>query len=599
MLDYNKLPIGISNFSEIIEQGCIYIDKTMFVKEIMDNRAKVILLTRPRRFGKTLAMTMLGEFLSLSGKDVFGGLQVAREEEFCAKHQNQYPVIFISFKDCKDLTFEGVFEQVKETFKDCYAQHKYLLESQKLSPEEIADFKDILYGKINDPHVLSKALKSLTAYIHAHTGKNSVILIDEYDSPIHSAYAQGFYEQMVAFMRKTLGSALKDNIYLEKSVLTGICRVSQESLFSGLNHVQTYTVLDEGYAQYFGFTQDEVDTLLPPPTYYQETNPCHPEGQSPVGSAFRECHVPAVIDASPKGDPSVACAPQDDKGLSWRIKNWYNGYVIGGLRIYNPWSILECLSKNCIIMPYWVNTSDNSLVHTLIDGSRKNVKEQFEELIAGIPQHKVISNNLAFKYLENDDGAIWTLLIHAGYLNVISKTISDENGEINAVLEIPNKEVMSVYTTMVKNWFTTPKYSGGDYENLVKALETGNIDAFARQIQNYILESGSYFDFTKHTPERVFHAFMLGILVGMRGRYDITSNRERGLGRADMVMVPKDASKHSIVLEFKSCNDPLALEKEAESALTQIKQKHYATTPSTIVSMVFCGKEMVYKHEKA
>lgn len=326
----NKYPLGISDFAEIVEIGATLIDKTMFVKDIMENYAKAILITRPRRFGKTLAMTMLGEFLKIDGKDVFGGLHIANETQFCQKHKNQYPVISISFKDCKDLDFEGVFEQLKAVFSACYKSHQYLLESLSLSEKQ--EFEAFLNEKVEDPHKLSKALSNLISHLHTNTGKNVVVLIDEYDSPIHSAYEHGFYEKMVAFMRKLLGSALKDNPHLEKSVLTGICRVSQKSLFSRLNHVRCYTVLDSQYAGCFGFTQDEVDSLILP-IYDHDGASLSSRGQ---GSKDLPLEIGGEqIDAVCEREV-LRFALDDKEGsdkakdLSQRIKNWYNGYAIGG-----------------------------------------------------------------------------------------------------------------------------------------------------------------------------------------------------------------------------------------------------------------------------
>jgi hypothetical protein len=549
----NKFPIGESDFTRVVQGQYTLIDKTMFIREIMDDGARVILITRPRRFGKTLAMSMLEAFLSTQGADVFKGLNISKETEFCAAHQNKYPVISLSFKDCKYSDFDNLYGQIKAIFSLLYIQHIYLLDGDALQQDEKNLFRQICSKNLDHPNDLARALSDLIRYIKKHTKLNPILLLDEYDTPIHSAHANGFYDEIIDFMRVMLGSALKDNPILEKAVMTGITKVSQESMFSGLNNLQSYTMLSDDYGQYFGFTEEEVISILP-------------EGASI--------------------DP---------------IKDWYNGYSIGGFQIYNPWSIINCLKNKMKLMAYWVGTSDNALVYELIQGAKLAFKERIEKLICGDLQDQIVQANLTFSNIQADEDAIWTLLIHAGYLNVVSSHI-DDRGYICAKVGVPNKEVMQVYQDMIKKWFTIESQSSNFYDVFLSSVRAGNVSEFVRHIQQYIMASGSCFDFSANTPERIFHVFILGLLMGLREQYDITSDSPAGLGRADMVLIPKTLDKQGVILEFKVCKDQSQLQETAAKALTQIVEKKYpvAFLDSNVhdvlcIGMAFCGKEMAYE----
>jgi hypothetical protein len=376
------------------------------------------------------------------------------------------------------------------------------------------------------------------------------VLIDEYDTPIHSSYTHQFYNDVIEFMRAMLGSAFKDNPSLEKAVMTGITRVAQESMFSGLNNLKCYTMLDKQYAQYFGFTQDEVEALLPSPDLIEP------------------------------------------------IKKWYNGYKIGSFQIYNPWSIMHCLSNDAIMDPYWVNTSDNAMVYELIGKADDDFKIKIENLIKGIPQEQTIYDHLTFGDLDTNPNAVWALLLHAGYLNVASKT-RDEFGEGSTMIEIPNREVLWLYADIVKRWFYLNS-GDGLYREFIKSLEAQNPAKFFGFINGYLLSSVSYFDLTKKTPEHVFHIFMMGLLIGFRGKYDVTSNREAGDGRYDIFMTPKDPTNKAIVIEFKVCKNISKLQKTADEALAQISDKQYTAQfkgQVLALGMSFCGKKMMGVHK--
>ncbi len=547
MINPNNFPIGISDFTKVIQKGCIFIDKTMFIKEVMDDKADVTLITRPRRFGKTLNMSMLEAFFSTNGADVFKGLLISKETPFCTLHQNKYPVIFLSFKDCKYSDFDSLFIQIQKVFSNLYEKHSYLLEGDSLSQAQKEVFNNVLTQKISSPSHLSSALFDLISYIKKHRNIKPIVLIDEYDTPIHSSYSHNFYQEIVEFMRILLGSALKDNGDLEKAIMTGIARVAKESMFSGLNNLKCCTILDEQYAQYFGFTQDEVESLLPTPNLIEP------------------------------------------------IKQWYNGYKIGQFQIYNPWSIIHCLSKDAKLTSYWLGTSDNAVVYDLIGKSDDNFKDKIEKLIKGEPQEQIIYDHLNFQSLDTNPDAVWTLLLHGGYLNVISNN-TDSFGEIHTVINIPNKEILSLYLDIVKKWFYL-NHGSTFYRDFIKSLDDSNDPSkFLRYIQTYIADSLSYFDLSSKTPEHVFQIFMMGLLVGFRGRYDVDSNGEAGDGRYDVIMTPKDPSQKAIIMEFKVCDDPSKLEKTTQSALIQISDKRYTDAfkgEILAIGMAFCGKKMI------
>jgi hypothetical protein len=514
----------------------------------MEDKAEVILITRPRRFGKTMAMSMLEHFLKQEGKpDLFKGLKVSADKDFCALHQNKYPLIFLSFKDIKKLVFKDSFSAFKNVFSDLYSLHRNILEGDVLFPEEKKYFIQILNKEIEDSVALGSALKNLISYTYRKYNKKPILLLDEYDTPIHSAYNEGYYREMIDFKRHLLGSTLKDNDDLEKCVMTGITRVAQESLFSGLNNVKAYTVLDEKYGQYFGFTKEEVTNLLDKP-----------------------------FDIEP-------------------IESWYNGYQIGDYRVYNPWSVLECLSNNHKLRPYWNNTSDNALVYKLIDNAGIGLKENFENLVRRLPQIQVINPNVTFNYLEKDEGSIWSLLLHTGYLTVLEQNINEQD-RLEATLAIPNREVMLIFEDIIRNWFSI---SGDDsYDRFIKTLENDNVAGFCGFIKTYINLSGSYFDFNSTTPEKIFHTLMLGLVVGFRA-YDVSSNREAGKGRYDIILSPKKPGKRGIILEFKVCEKEDMLESTAKEALTQIVDKKYTDAfhgqEVLCIGIAFCGKELAFE----
>ena len=556
-----KFPIGISDFKKLRNGQYNFVDKSLFIKAIMDNGAEVILLPRPRRFGKTLNMSMLSYFLQLdeSGKDkaLFNGLAIEKETEFCKEHQGQHPVIFVTFKNVKFSHYERAKEEFIKIISQLYSEHDYLLQSNQLKAEERQAFTELLTKQANDA-ALTDSLKLLAQIITKVTGTMPVILLDEYDTPIHASYINNYYDEMIEFTRALLGTVLKDNTgWLRKAVVTGITHVAQESIFSGLNNFEAHTVLDTTYGKYFGFSEQEVQTML---------------------------------QAS-----QVLCRLED-------VKAWYNGYQVGSHTFYNPWSIINCLKNDGELKTYWLNTSDNALVRQLVSDSKLGVKKQFERLLQGEIIEQAISESLVFPNLHNDERALWSLLVYAGYLKILDKRL-DNFGDWISTLAIPNSEVAVLFQDIVRNWFSQV-LDLSNYDSFVRSLAAGDYERFGAFIQEYLVQTGSYFDFNKNTPEQVFHVFVLGLVVGLRQDYIIESNREYGFGRYDVAFIPKDHLKQQgregIMLEFKSAKSDDNLEAEAQDALEQIKDKRYTelfvqhgVENYMRIGMAFYGKKVV------
>ncbi len=554
-----RLPIGISDFRELILEEYVFADKTPLIKEVMDDGAKVILITRPRRFGKTLNLSMLRYFFQIktqpAEKNLFADLLISKNQEFCAKHQNKYPVLFLSFKDIKKASFAQAYSQVATLISNLYKEHRYFLEGDCLFEDEKELFLAIIKEKATQAQI-ENSLVTLAKYMFKKFKQEPIILFDEYDTPIHEAYLSGYYEDMIGLMRGILGEALKDNSHLRKAVITGITRISQESLLSGLNNIEVYSLLREQYGQYFGFLEPEVVNLI-----------AHMEQK-----------------------PDLA-----------KIKDWYNGYEIGKYILYNPWSILHCLKNNGKIAPYWLNTSSNALLHKLLSKSGTAVKQQLELLLQEQIIEQPLSENLIFRDIESKPEALWSLLLYAGYLKVIKSELGDF--QLIAQLAIPNKEVRFVYSQIVSEWFSDA-LGLKSYEYFTRSLINGDMERFKLYLATYIMQSGSYFDFNCHTPEQIFHIFILGLVVGLRDKYIISSNKESGLGRFDVMFMPKDKNNAGIILEFKTSPTPQTLKDKADNALEQIKKRHYLQELKQhrlqkvlAIGLAFCGKEMDLVHE--
>jgi len=525
------LPRGISDFKKLIQGDYTFVDKTLFVKDIIDNRSdEVIVITRPRRFGKTLNLSMLYHFLQQNNdcdENIFEDLEISKATDFCQKHQNQYPVIFISFKDIKQANYDEAYANIVVLIKRLYDQYTYLLEGDLLSESQKETFIKLLKGQGNSADII-ESIKQLSVYLTKKFSIKPIILIDEYDTPIQEAYLRDYYEDMIDFIRSLFGKALKDNEYLSKAVLTGITRVAQESLFSGVNNLGVYSILIRRYGEYFGFTENEVKKLI------------------------SETKRPVSIDA---------------------IKEWYNGYQIYQYILYNPWSIISCLINEGELKPYWVNTSSNALIAILLSDASLAVKHNFEKLLQKRPIKRPLFENLVFTDIKTTEEALWGLLLSAGYLKVLSAKFDEKQGLVAEIM-IPNKEVYFVYDTIIKQWFSKA-ISTDSYNKFVLSLSVGDLDKFKMYLSSYIMQSGSYFDFNQNTPEQIFHVFILGLVVGLRDHYYIYSNRESGIGRFDVILIPHDKQKRGILLEFKTASNDSDLQNKAKEALDQIKDQQY------------------------
>lgn len=521
--------IGIQDFEKLISRNDFYVDKTYFIKEWWENDDEVTLITRPRRFGKTLNMNMLERFFSVryEGKgEVFEGLDIWKNEKY-RELQGTYPVIFLSFSDVKADNYVDAREQIFQIIIDLYAQNEYLRDSGKLGRKDIEFFDRVGTGMSNSDAFV--ALRRLSYYLYRNYGKKGIILLDEYDTPLQEAYVNGYWDEMVSFARNLFNSTFKTNPYLERAVMTGITRVSKESFFSDLNNLNVVTITSDEYASCFGFTEEEVFAAM------DEFNLINKE----------------------------------------EVKQWYDGFTIGALQgIYNPWSITCFLSKKKL-KPYWANTGSNKLINSLIRQGDRNIKMQFEDLLSGKAVVSRIEEEIVFAQLKGSSWAVWSLLLAAGYLKITA--VRGKEYE----LILTNYEVKQDFENMVWCWFHEET---GDYNDFVKALLQGNLDEMNEYMNEMTDSMFSMFDTgskpSKRTPERFYHGFVLGLLVELAGRYKVTSNRESGFGRYDVMLEPLSREDDGIILEFKVYNPgkEFTLEETVQSALRQIDEKKYEQT---------------------
>jgi len=528
------LPVGIENFGRVIERKLDFVDKSLFIKTLLDDKGTdVAVFTRSRRFGKTLNLSMLHYFLAekVNGEEtqgLFDGLKIAECGDEYMRHQGKYPVVSVTFKDIKASNYQSVYKDLSMLLSRVYHSHKDLLESPQLTSHQKNIFESIMAENAEESSVKS-ALLNLTHYIYIHSGKKPWLLIDEYDTPIQSGYMNGYYPEIIETMRSMFGAALKTNDYIEKAVITGILRVAKESLFSGVNNLEVYSLLRSEYGEHFGFTEVEVDEIL------------------------------KKADLSNKSE---------------EIKEWYNGYKVGETVIYNPWSIVNYLKQKGEAKPYWVNTSDNQLIKDLLKKSTLSFKKEFEELVNGGFVEKLIDENLVFEYLSNNPSSVWSLLLMSGYLKPLS--IRQTYQGAYAKLGIPNKEVDNLYRQIVEQWLSNG-HGLEWYNEFIDSLLTGKVALFQNHLERVIEQIASYHDFAKE-PEAFYQGLMLGFTVSLSGSgiYQIKSNRESGLGRFDIMLIPKDANRLGIIIELKVKEEKETLEKAAKRGLIQIDEKKYA-----------------------
>lgn len=533
-----NVAIGIQDFSTIIENNYFYIDKTAFLKEWWDSGDSVTLITRPRRFGKTLTMSMTEQFFSLeyAGRsDLFESFEIWKNKEY-RKLQGTYPVISLSFARIKERDYEKTKQKMCEILRNIYIKFSYIKESARLTDADRAYYDRMLAEDIRETDATS-SLYQLSDFLYRYYGKKVIILLDEYDTPMQEAFVDGYWEELVAFTRSLFNSTFKTNPALERGIMTGITRASKESIFSDLNNLEVVTTTSDKYATTFGFTESEVF------------------------HALEECGL------------------ESEKN---EVKRWYDGFIFGTHKdIYNPWSILNYLDSQQYTT-YWANTSANSLVGKLVREGNRNIKEKFEKLLCGECIWSEIDEQIVYNQLNGNEQAVWSLLLASGYLKVLSyekyKDIP-EGTEPKYQLALTNLEVKLMFQRMIRDWFATVQ---PDYNDFVKAMFIGDVDAMNEYMNRVALQTFSYFDTGDRAsgaePERFYHGFVLGLLVDLQDRYYVKSNRESGFGRYDVMLEPKHSGQeNAVILEFKarSTRKEKSLEETAQSALEQIRQRKY------------------------
>jgi hypothetical protein len=574
-MNTKKLPVGVSDFKDMVTGDYYYVDKTLLIKEIMDKGDKILLIPRPRRFGKTLNLFMLKYFYDCcpeygakaagsgpgnSYGKLFDSLAITRAGKKYLDHMGKYPVIFLTFKNIKELDWETSYRKITKLIQDEYLRHKYLGNSPKLEPQEQEYFKKIinLEGDREDYEI---SLEKLLIFLNRYYGTRVVILIDEYDAPVHEGFYRDYYEEIINFMRNFLGGGLKDtDQYLEKSIITGIMRIARESIFSDLNNPGVYTLLSKEFGDKFGFTEEELEVLL------KDFNLLDRYGE---------------------------------------VQKWYNGYRFGKRIIYNPWSIVNFLgSEEKEFKPYWINTSDNKIVEELLSKGGKELKKELELLIRGDSIEKAIEDNIILKDVYTDDDLLWSFLLMGGYLKQTYKRSDEAAGKMFYTLSIPNMEVRTTYTRIIRRYFST-KIENEKVEIMLKALIDGDIKLFEKMLRKIVLAVFSYHDFGNE-PEKVYHALVTGLLIWISNTHEIKSNRESGYGRYDIMIIPHDLSLTGYVIEFKTVDteDNETVETAAAAALEQIEEKKYETELKTRgienikkLAILFRGKDVYVKEQ--
>ena len=558
-----KLPIGLSDFKEIIEYDYYYFDKTKFIENILEDGSKVKLFTRPRRFGKTLNMSMLKYFFDVKNKDenkkLFEGLNISKSGYF--NKQGEFPVISISFKDYNEKNWKSGFREVKGIIERLYTKYKFLTE--KMDEIEIEKFNSV--RRTLDLADWKNSLLNLSKYLYEYYGKKVIVLIDEYDQPIINSYINGYYNETIDFFKSFYGSVLKDNEYLEMSVITGILRVAKENIFSGLNNLEVHTILDSEFTEYFGIMEDEVEEALK--------------------------------------DFNLEYELED-------VQKWYNGYLFWDTKVYNPWSIINFLKKGKL-RPYWVNTSGNGLIQLYLEKLKNEIFDEFSKLLNKESVLKRINDNMTFGNLEaNFEKNIWNLFFHSGYL-----TLAEEYDVMkkNTSIKIPNKEILEMFSEM----FIEVYFKDTDnFLDMTEALKNGDVKKFKLELSKVLLENTGIFDVNGIYKEQFYHGLMLGIILVLRNEYEITSNGFAGKGRYDLLLKPKNilGGREGIIFELKIVNlveklekDNLEkkLEKECEIALRQIDEKKYSSVLRNAgiekvlkIGITFFGKEFEVKFEE-
>ena len=557
-----RIPLGIDDFALLRDSGLTYVDKTRLVCDVIDlTGIQALLLPRPRRFGKSLNLSMLRCFFERTDEDrarLFEGLTVWRAGDAYRAHFQRYPVIYLNFKDVKFERFDDAWWTIREKLRDLYRGHRAVLDSGTLDELEAARFRSILDGSA-PPLLYHRALQDLSEYLHRHHGERVVILIDEYDQPIHAGYTGGYVREMLEFFRAFLTAGLKSNPHLFKAVLTGILRVARESIFSGLNNLAVCSVLEPAFSTSFGFTEDEVVDLL--------------------ARAGRTEALPTV-------------------------QRWYNGYIFGGHVIYNPWSVLSFLQWGGAPKPYWVSTSSNDLIRMVLERHAGRLQPELEALLAGEGIERMLDENVVLDELDQHDDVLWSLLVFSGYLKAEQRPSAPDQPP-GYHLTIPNHEVRQVYTSTFRRWMEARmRDRGGHIDALTRALLGGDAPEVERQLQAFASNLLSYHDAGTPRPENLYQGFIIGLLAVMEPHHLVRSNRESGAGRPDVMIRPRVPGQPGVVLELKVARggDKAAgsvLEAALDEALAQLAENDYAAElraagahPIHALAVAFDGKQV-------
>lgn len=527
-----RLPIGISDYKKLISENYYFIDKTDFIRQVVEEGSLITLLPRPRRFGKTLNLSMLRCFFERTegnvNRPLFNGMSIEHWEEF-EKYQGKYPIITITLKDCKADSFEEVLGKIAKELRVEFARHKYVLDNPLMEQADVADFEALREGRAVQNQI-EESLGLLSNMLTLHWGVAPLVLLDEYDSPVHVAFDKGYYDRMIGFMKNFMSPVFKDNTNIFRGVITGILRVSKESLFSGLNNIDVNSILESTMCTAFGFTQEEIDGML--------------------------------------ADYSLSDQREE-------VKRWYDGYLFGGVTIYNPWSVLSYINKSGVLAPYWVNTgSDVMLRHLLAEGPMQ-VRKGIESLIQDGSVRSLINEKLASPDLLNSSANIWSFMLFSGYLKASEGGMNSQN-MMEYTLQIPNEEVKIVFKTIIRNWINDSPVKNERLEMLLQALSENDMNVFQRLLNEFVIDTLSYYDTSGKDPEKVYQAFLLGLLISS-GAYEVSSNRESGLGRYDILLRPKEISQRGIIMELK-VYDPMfdeSADTVLDAALQQIEKKQY------------------------
>lgn len=537
-MEQKPLPIGIDNFEKLITRGYYFVDKTLLIKDLLDNKADVNLFTRPRRFGKTLNISMLQYYFEdrrdeftgekIDNSYLFEGLNIKAEGEKYTQYMGKYPVINLSLKSAKQRSLDLAFQCIREEISNEFKRHKYIIESDVLKAEKEHFMKIVNNDK--DMSLYITALKFLSNCLNKYHNEKVIILIDEYDVPLENAFFEGFYNEMISFIRSLFESALKTNPSLEFSVITGCLRISKESIFTGLNNLKIISILDDRYAEHFGFTDDEVVKI---------------------------------------------CKDYNITQKYETIKQWFNGYIFGEINVYNPWSVMQYvddLKANINKLPksYWANTSSNSIVKSLIERADDITKGEIEALIEGKTIEKPVHEDITYEDVYDNLDNLWNFMFFTGYFKKISERMDENTQEKFVELAIPNLEVKYIFRTKILKWFNE-KIKSEDLSILYTSIINGEVDVFQKEVNRLLKKTISFND----AYENFYHGFMIGLLSHMDG-YIVKSNRETGDGRCDIYIKPLSIFDKAVIIEMKVCDKPKELFTKPQDALQQIEDKKYA-----------------------